>query len=122
MPKVLEVNPSVLDEMLAQLDATMPEEVPPATDADIQRIVRDLDLTSCDFVGDSGCVDLDCWRCHSPLRPENLRTLARNLAAAAMLCRAWHLRDLEPAWRPGCRLAETDLPGQRHKSDAEEAT
>ena len=72
--------------------------------------VRDTDLSSCAFVGDSGCVDPDCWRCHSPLRPENLRTLAKNLAAAAMLCRAWNARDLEPAWRPGCQLDEAVPP------------
>lgn len=65
--------------------------------------VRDLDLTSCDFCGD-GCCDPDCYRCYSPLRPENLRTLAKNLAAAAMLCRAWQMRGDDPAWRPGCHI------------------
>ena len=76
-----------------------------------------LDLCSCDFVGDSGCVDPDCWRCHSPLGPENLRTLAKNLAIAAALCRAHHLgfdEGMDAAgvgegypsarpWTPGCR-------------------
>lgn len=66
----------------------------------------EIELTSCDFVGDEGCVDPDCWRCHSPMGPENLRTLAKNLAAAAMLCRAWELRGADPAWRPGCNIEE----------------
>lgn len=66
--------------------------------------VHESNLTSCDFVGDSGCVDPDCWKCHSSLGPENLRTLAKNLAAAAMLCRAWQMRDASPAWRPGCNI------------------
>src|SRR5262249_55016914 len=48
-----------LDELLAR----MPEEEP-LSEADVAR-VRDLDLTSCDFVGDSGCIDPNCWRCHS---------------------------------------------------------
>jgi hypothetical protein len=30
---------------------------------------RRLDLTSCDFVGDIGCSDPDCWKCHAPLKP-----------------------------------------------------
>lgn len=87
---------------MTQLDATAPPEVP-LTEADLQRL-RDLDLSSCDFVGDSGCVDPECWRCHSPLRPENLRAFAKNIATAAMLCRAWSHRDLDPAWQPGCNL------------------
>ena len=70
------------------------------------RALRDLGLTSCDFVGDSGCVDPECWQCHSPLAPENLRTLAKNLATAAMLCRAWAQRDENPNWRPGCHIQE----------------
>jgi len=61
-----------------------------------------IDLTSCDFCGDSGCADPDCWRCHSPLRPERLRTLAQNLAIAARLYHAWELRGAFPAWAPGC--------------------
>ena len=69
----------------------------------LHAFMRD-NLSSCDFVGDSGCVNPDCWRCHSPLRPENLRTLAKNLQAAAMLCRAWHLREIDPTWRPGCHI------------------
>ena len=77
----------------------------PLTEADL-KMIRDLNLTSCDFVGDSGCVDPDCWRCHSPLGPENLCALAKNLAAAAILCRAWQMRDDQPAWRPGCNLDE----------------
>lgn len=72
--------------------------------------LRDLDLSSCDFVGDSGCVDPDCWRCHSPLGPENLRTLAANLASAALLCRAWQLRDVCPTWKPGCGELPVRLP------------
>jgi hypothetical protein len=91
--------PSLLDEMMAQLEATASPEV---TEADLQRI-RDLDLSSCDFC-ESGCSDPDCWRCYSPLRPDNLRRLAKNLAVAAMLCRAWDQRDVDPAWRPGCNL------------------
>lgn len=67
------------------------------------QVIRDLDLTSCDFCG-GGCCDPDCYRCYSPLRPENLRTLARNLATAAMLCLAWQRRDEDPTWRPGCSL------------------
>lgn len=69
-----------------------------------------LELTSCDFCGDSGCCDPDCWRCHSPLRPENLRTLAENLRVAGILCRAWQMREEEPAWRPGCNLDEERRP------------
>lgn len=61
----------------------------------------DLDLYSC-AVGDSGCTDPTCWTCHSPLRPENLRTLADNLATAAMLFFAWQLRAVCPEWQPGC--------------------
>ena len=91
--------PSLLDEMMAQLEATASPEV---TEADLQRI-RDLDLSSCDFC-ESGCSDPDCWRCYSPLRPDNLRRLAKNLAVAEMLCRAWDQRDVDPAWRPGCNL------------------
>jgi hypothetical protein len=66
--------------------------------------VRDTNLTSCDFCGDSGCCDPDCWKCHSPLRPENLQRLAANLATAAMLCRSWARCDEDPTWRPGCDL------------------
>jgi hypothetical protein len=70
----------------------------------------DLDLsylTSCDFVGDSGCSDPDCWQCHSGIGPQNLRTLAQNLAAAAARCRAWQRgRAVAPfaawEWGPGC--------------------
>lgn len=75
------------------------------------------ELTSCDFVGDSGCSDPDCWQCHSPLGPEGLRTLAKNLAIAATLCRAHRLgfdEGMDAAgvgegypsahpWTPGCR-------------------
>lgn len=74
--------------------------------------LRETNLTSCDFCGDSGCSDPDCWRCHSPVGPENLRALAKNLATAAMLCRSWQLGwtagsdprmdDGAPEWRPGC--------------------
>jgi hypothetical protein len=81
----------------------------PLTEADLESI-RQLGLTSCDFVGDSGCCDPNCWRCHSPLRPENLRTLAKNLAAAAMLCRAWQQRDADPAWNPGCNIETENAP------------
>lgn len=69
-------------------------------------------LTSCDFVGDEGCCDPDCWRCHSPLRPENLRTLAENLRRAAALCEAfdlggdmWDVDARIGRWRPGCGKA-----------------
>lgn len=93
---------AVLDEMIASLEATLLPEVP-LTEEDLARL-RDLDLTSCDFVGDAGCCDPECWRCHSPLRPENLRTLAVNIKTAAMLCRAWELRDAEPDWQPGCKI------------------
>ena len=74
----------------------------PPSEEVLQRI-RDLDLTSCDFTS-NGCTDDDCYRCYSPLRPENLRSLAKNIAAAAMLCRSWNLRDQQPDWRPGCCL------------------
>jgi len=100
----------VVDDLLG------PEEDVPLTEADLQRI-RDLDLSSCDFVGDSGCVDPDCWQCHSPIGPESLRQLAKNLAAAAALCRAHRLgfdEGMDTAgvgegypssqpWSPGCR-------------------
>lgn len=92
------VTTSPLDELLAA-----PDDDKPLTEADLQSI-RDLNLTSCDFVGDSGCCDPDCWQCHSPIGPENLRRLAANIAAAAMLCRAWQLREGDPAWYPGCKL------------------
>lgn len=94
--------PSLLDEMVARLEAAAPEEVP-LTEAGLQRL-GDLYLISCDFVGDSGCCDPDCYHCYAPLRPENLRTLAQNLATAAALCRSWSMHDVEPAWRPGCHL------------------
>ena len=90
-----------LDDLLARA----PEETP-LSKADL-KMIRDLDLSSCDFVGDSGCIDPDCWRCHSPLGPENLRQLAKNLVAAAMLCREWKLRGDDPNWWPGCNI-ETD--------------
>jgi hypothetical protein len=90
------MNP--LDELLEHLGV---EEDAPLTEADYHSI-RDLNLTSCDFVGDSGCVDPDCWQCHSPIGPENLRQLAENIATAAMLCRAWQQRDEKPDWFPGC--------------------
>ena len=93
---------TVLDDMMESLEASLPPETP-LTEEDLARI-RAIDLTSCDFVGDSGCCDPDCWRCHSPLCPENLRTLAKNLAQAAMLCRAWQLRGEDPEWRPGCNI------------------
>ena len=94
---------TLLDEMLAKLEAELPEEDDgPVSEEALQRI-RDLDLTSCDFTS-NGCTDDDCYRCYSPLRPENLRSLARNIAAAAMLCRSWNLRDQQPDWRPGCCL------------------
>jgi hypothetical protein len=92
------VTVSLLDELIANAP---PEE--PLTEADLKRI-GDLGLTSCDFVGDSGCVDPDCWQCHSPLSPTHLRTLAGNIKTAAMLCRAWEQRDVDPEWRPGCNI------------------
>jgi len=98
---------SALDELLERLGVGVEDDDAPLTEADLQGI-RDLNLTSCDFVGDSGCVDPDCWQCHSPIGPQNLRTLAKNLAAAAMLCRAWQLRDEDAAWRPGCNLLCSD--------------
>ena len=76
----------------------------------VYAFVRDTNLTSCDFVGDSGCCDPDCWRCHSPLRPENLQMLAKNLATVAMLCFAWQLREACPAWTPGCEETPAGLP------------
>lgn len=84
----------------------------PLTAADLEdlRQLGLLGLTSCDFVGDSGCVDPECWRCHSPLRPENLCTLAKNLATAAMLCWSWQLRNACPTWKPGCGEPPVRLP------------
>ena len=99
---------SVLDEMIAQMEADEDEQ-PPLSEADL-RAIADLGLTSCDFCGDSGCSDPECWRCHSIFRPENLRRLAENLVTAAMLCRAWQLRDDQPAWRPGCALGPSEGP------------
>ena len=96
-PIIVELPPLVIDDDKPMTDAELEEG---------RQILRDLDLSSCDFVGDYGCCDLDCWRCHSPLRPENLRTLAENIAMAAMLCRAWGKRDEDPSWRPGCNLRE----------------
>lgn len=105
-----EVDPLIvgnpLDELLERLG---PEEDVPLTEADYQSI-RDLNLTSCDFVGDSGCVNPNCWQCHSPIGPQNLRTLADNLTFAALLCWAWQLRDVCPTWRPGCEELPADLP------------
>lgn len=95
----------VLDEVLAKLEAKLPAEVP-LTEADLKSIAA-LGLTSCDFVGDSGCTDPDCWQCHSPLSPSHLRTLASNLFAAALLCRGWQGRDDDPTWRPGCNIEKT---------------
>jgi len=86
------------------------DEMSPTEREEALKIVRDLGLTSCDFVGDEGCCDPDCWRCHSPLRPENLRTLADNLATAALLCYAWRLRETCPTWKPGCGELPLRLP------------
>ena len=94
---------TLLDEMLAKLEAEMPEEDDGPVSQEVLQRIRDLDLTSCDFTS-NGCTDDDCYRCYSPLRPENLRSLAKNIAAAAMLCRSWNLRDQQPGWRPGCCL------------------
>jgi len=66
------------------------------------------ELTSCAFCG-GGCTDPSCWECYSPFRPENLRTLAKNLSEAAMLCAAWQLREDSPAWAPGCGVRPTGL-------------
>ena len=96
-PIIVELPP--IDTLLDGVDDT------PLTETDLESI-RQLGLTSCDFVGDSGCCDPNCWQCHSPVGPDNLRCLAKNLAAAAMLCRAWQMHDADPAWRPGCHLDE----------------
>lgn len=93
--------PSLLDEVVTRLESTVIEEVP-LTEADLQRL-GDLYLFACAACGD-GCCDPECYHCYSPLRPENLRTLAQNFATAAMLCRAWNMRDNDPAWRPGGHL------------------
>jgi hypothetical protein len=74
------------------------------TSEDVRAALRQLDLTSCDFVEDSGCSDPACWKCHSALRPVCLRTLANNLSIAAMLYRAWAMHAACPAWRPGCNI------------------
>jgi len=55
----------------------------------------------------SGCFNPNCYACHSPLRPANLRLLAQNLATAATLCRAWQLGDVMDGpskWAPGCGM------------------
>lgn len=91
----------VLDEMIASLEAS-----PPAvTEVPLPQDLLD-NLSSCDFCG-GGCSDPECWRCYSPLSPENLRTLAENLAMAGKLTRAWQIRDEDPAWFPGCNLGKT---------------
>jgi hypothetical protein len=99
---------AVLDEMIASLEASMPA-VPdvPLTQENLRRL-GDL-MSCCDFVGDSGCSDPACWRCHSPLRPDNLRRLAQNLATAGQLMRAWQLCSEDPAWYPGCKLDRRDV-------------
>lgn len=61
-----------------------------------------VEITSCDCCPE-GCVDHDCYQCYSPLRPENLRRLAKNLATAAALLRSFELgRAAWWAWTPGC--------------------
>ena len=94
-------TPSLLDEVIAILEAKS-RDLPPLPEVDF-KMIQELDLSSCDFCP-SGCTDDDCYRCYSPLRPENLRTFAKNLVAAAMRCRSWQLRDKDPAWRPGCAI------------------
>lgn len=79
-------------------------------DGDRTNAETPIELTSCDFCGESGCCAPDCWRCHSLLRPENLCTLAKNLATAAMLCRAWELHSACPTWTPGCGELPPGLP------------
>ena len=76
--------------------------------------VRATGLISCDFVGDSGCSDPTCWQCHSPVGPAALRCFAKNIAIAAVLCRAFQLgftagsdprmSDDAPEWCPGCGM------------------
>ena len=80
------------------------EDVPltPAEAEALRERLQQLNLTSCDFVGDSGCSDPDCWRCHSTMGPENLRMLAENIAVAALLSWAWQLREADPLWTPCC--------------------
>jgi len=105
---VADGDPLIIE--IPRIDSDLDAEDPPMTEADLEasrKLILDLDLTSCDFVGDSGCVDPNCWRCHSPLSPSNLRTLAENLATAGKLSRAWQLRDVDPAWFPGCNLGKT---------------
>lgn len=102
---------SPLDDLVDYMDESLSEE-------DLQGVRATLrNLTSCDFVGDSGCVDPDCWQCHSPIGPRNLRQLAKNIATAAGLCRAHSLgfdEGMDTAgvgegypssrpWMPGCR-------------------
>ena len=91
---------TVLDEMIASLEASAPEEAAAFGSLELSdQLVHDL------LADDDGvCSDPDCWRCHSPLCPENLRTLAKNIAIAAQLCRSWQLRDDQPGWRPGCNI------------------
>ena len=94
-PLIIEIPPIDLDaEELPMTEAELEES---------RRMLRDLDLASCDFCG-GGCCDPDCWRCYSPLCPENLQTLAKNLANAGQLMRAWQLFVDDPTWYPGCAL------------------
>lgn len=94
--------------MADQQDAAMPSMLSEEFFLRQHEAFQQLALTSCDFVGDSGCTDPDCWRCHSGIGPHNLRTLAGNLAIAAMLCRAHRNatggEDPPSArpWTPGC--------------------
>jgi hypothetical protein len=70
-----------------------------------------IELYSCDFVGDRGCCDPECWRCHSPLRPDNLRTLSKNLATAGNLCAARDPRGIfgdVPTWTAKAVFQEHD--------------
>lgn len=85
------------------------DEMIPAEREEVIRRVRALDLTSCDFAGDAGCAYPECWRCYSPLRPENLRALAANITIASMLCRAWRLCRDDSTWWPGCNFASDEV-------------
>lgn len=64
-----------------------------------------MNWDGCFGCGDEGCVDEDCYYCHSPLRPPNLRRLAQNLATAAGLCKAWELGQGPKGWKPGCGMS-----------------
>lgn len=79
--------------------------------AEIDLDVHAIYWDGCPGCGDEGCVNEDCYYCHSLLRPPNLLRLAQNLVTAAGLCKSWELgryygsdprMDGPEEWKPGC--------------------